>query len=384
MTVVLPKLGTSPGLVTNFYAYPVGEPGEAATANFDYVNGWGPFGSLHQWNTLPSGQSRYLVDSDTITGGAGNNTIFGELGNNTITGGAGNDNISGGDAASTLGGGGGTNNIVYNPIDTYVIGGGNNIAVSSLNTAAGSSLLQFGWESVVGVELANVIIGAYDIIQTDGSTVLAQVNGNYYLYEAGGPVLAELSNGTTPITTNGFNGFIPIGAVRTSTGYDVALEDAGTGEFMIWSTNVAGKYTATILSAVPAANFALELIEKTFGQDLNGDSVIGLNPTIIQTDNGTSLDQIGNNYFLYAAGTTTGPELRKGGVPVIAGQLSGYTLVAAVKTASGYDVAWEDTTTDTFTVWSVNSSGAYTGTLFTGAPAISYTVELIRRRSARI
>ena len=56
-------------------------------------------------------------------------------------------------------------------------------------------------------------------------------------------------------------------------------------------------------------------LETTFHQDLNGDGVIGLKPTVIQTDTNssvsTSLAELGNNYFLYAAGTTNGPELQQ-------------------------------------------------------------------------
>ena len=125
---MLPVLGTSPGLITAFYAYPSGETGETATANYNYVYGFGPFGSLHQWTSDPTSPSQYAVDADTITGGAGNNVIFGELGDDSITGGSGNDEISGGYGFNTLSGGGGTNQIVFNrSTDTYVAGGGNDI-----------------------------------------------------------------------------------------------------------------------------------------------------------------------------------------------------------------------------------------------------------------
>ena len=151
LAVILPQLSSSSGLVITFYAYPANIPGQTGTANFDYVYNFGPFASLHHWQSPPAGPSQYAVDADTITGSAGNNVIFGELGDNTITGGSGSDNIDGGNGFSTLDGGGGMNFIVDDRSrDTYVFGGGNDIPASSLNTTTGSPLLAVTWQSVIG------------------------------------------------------------------------------------------------------------------------------------------------------------------------------------------------------------------------------------------
>jgi hypothetical protein len=154
--VVLPQLGSATGLVTSFYAYPSGEPGGPPTANYNYVYGFGQFGSLQPWKQNSTAPSKFDVDADTITGGAGNNVIFGELGDDTITGGSGNDDISGGWGFNTLSGGGGTNQIVFNrATDTHIAsGGGNDIAVSSLDVAAASPILQVVWTSTLGAALA--------------------------------------------------------------------------------------------------------------------------------------------------------------------------------------------------------------------------------------
>jgi hypothetical protein len=217
--------------------------------------------------------------------------------------------------------------------------------------------------------------GPFTVIQTDGSTGLAEIGNNYFLYSVGGSLLAELSYGTTAVTAGEFPGFNPVGAVTTATGYDIAWKNAPSGQFMVWSTNASGKYAATILSAITGLSYGLESLEPIFGQDLNGDNIIGLNPTVIQIDNSTSLDQIGNNYFLFAAGTTTGVELKQGTLPVVVGQLSGFTPIAGVKTATGYDVAWKNATTGTFTIWSVNSKGTYTTTLLNAGAATGTTLE---------
>jgi hypothetical protein len=144
----------------------------------------------------------------------------------------------------------------------------------------------------------------------------------------------------------------------------VAWKVAGADQYSIWSTDSNGNYisnnVAGISGAVSGTNTALQTIENTFHQDLNGDGVIGIpqvSATVIQTDGSTSLTQIGANYYLYNAGA--GPELKSGGAPVTAGEFGGWTPIGAVQTASGYDVAWKVAGADQYSVWSTDSNGNY-------------------------
>ena len=110
-------------------------------------------------------------------------------------------------------------------------------------------------------------------------------------------------------------------------------------------TDSNGNYTGNLIGAVSGNSYALESLEPVFNQDLNGDGVTGLNPHVIQTDTSsfgsTSLAEIGNNYFLFAAGGTTGRDLQFNGAAVTAGQFGGWNPIGAVQTASGYEVAWK-------------------------------------------
>jgi hypothetical protein len=72
-----------------------------------------------------------------------------------------------------------------------------------------------------------------------------------------------------------FSGWAPIGAEKTSTGYDVAWKN-GSGQYTVWSTDSNGNYTSNILGVVSGTSTALETYENTFQQDLNGDGVIGI------------------------------------------------------------------------------------------------------------
>ena len=66
--------------------------------------------------------------------------------------------------------------------------------------------------------------------------------------------------------------------------------------------------------------------------------MIGPKSTLIQTDTNsfgsTSLTELGNDYFLYAAGTTNGPELQVNGTPFTAGEFGNWTPIGAVQTAT--------------------------------------------------
>ena len=68
--------------------------------------------------------------------------------------------------------------------------------------------------------------------------------------------------------------------------------------------------TVSYTHLVAGNDYALESLETTFNQDLNGDGTIGLTSTAIQIDTNsfgsTSLTAVANEYFLYNA-TGFGP-----------------------------------------------------------------------------
>ena len=216
------------------------------------------------------------------------------------------------------------------------------------------------------------------VIQTDngayGSTSLVEVGTGYFLYGSGGSGPALKYGGVGVVA--GQNGdWQPIGAVKTASGYDVVFEETSTGEFGIWMTDSNGNY----VSATPAmsgTSSALESYELTFDQDLNGDGTIGVPPPspplVIQTDTNsfgtTRLVEVGTSYFLYGSGVS-GPALEYGGVGVVAGQNGDWQPIGAAKTASGYDVAFEETSTGEFGIWMTDGNGNYVS----ATPAMSGT-----------
>jgi hypothetical protein len=199
-------------------------------------------------------------------------------------------------------------------------------------------------------------------IQTDtnsfGSTSLIQVgdqvSGVYYLNNGSGPSFA-LKSGGPDVVAGEYGGWVPIGAVQTATGYDVAWELPGANEYTVWATDSNGN-DLSYIGVVAGNSYALESFETTFGQDLNGDGTIGLTKTVIQTNGSTSLTEVANEYFLYN-GSGVGPALKAGGTDVVAGEYGGWVPIGAVQTATGYDVAWELPGANEYTVWTTDSNG---------------------------
>ena len=102
--------------------------------------------------------------------------------------------------------------------------------------------------------------------------------------------------GGAAVTAGEFGGWAPIGAEQTASGYDVAWKIPGTDQYTVWSTDSNGNFIANITGAVSGNSIALESLETTFHQDLNGDGTIGLVGTVIESSGSTSLVKVGNNY----------------------------------------------------------------------------------------
>jgi Tryptophan-rich Synechocystis species C-terminal domain len=148
------------------------------------------------------------------------------------------------------------------------------------------------------------------LIQTDtnsfGSTSLAQVASNYYLENTSSRAVPELQIAGAAVVAGQYGAvWAPIGAVQTATGYDVACKDTATNQYTVWSTDSNGNYISNVLGVASGTNSALQSIETTFQQDLNGDGVIGIPTTAapVATVKGTGPDSVGAQPHVAAAMT---------------------------------------------------------------------------------
>jgi microcompartment protein CcmL/EutN len=170
---------------------------------------------------------------------------------------------------------------------------------------------------------------------------------------------------------------VPIGAEETSSGYDIAFKDSSTNLYTVWATDSSGNFTAKIIGAVSGSGTALEALETTFHQDLNGDGTIGVPSVTIESYGSTSLVEVGSNYDLDSISSGTGPALKYLGVPVAAGQYGTDVPIGAEQTSSGYDIAFKDSSTNLYTVWSTDSNGNFTAKIIGAVSANSAALEAL-------
>ena len=230
---------------------------------------------------------------------------------------------------------------------------------------------------VLSVNAADEIAGYYDdssynqhafvgtpppatVIESFGSKSLVQVGNNYFLDGKSTGTGPEVMFGGAPVVAGQIGGWTPIGAEATATGYEVALKLTGSNQYTVWNTDGNGNVTYDAIGVVSGTSTALESLESSFHQDLNGDGVIGIPATVIESFGSTSLVEVGGNFFMHANGTATGPELMYGGAPVVAGQIGGWTPIGAEATATGYEVALKLAGSNQYTVWNTDGNGNVT------------------------
>src|SRR6516225_9114681 len=218
-------------------------------------------------------------------------------------------------------------------------------------------------------------------IEQFGATSLVESGNNYFLSPNGGAAI-ELSYGGAPVVDGQFGQIAPIGAEQTASGYLVAWKVPGVDQYSVWVTDGNGNYLSNTLTSVSGTSPALQSIETSFHQDLNGDGLIGLSPppspTVIEQFGAINLVESGGNYFLYPNGGSA-IELSYGGAPVVDGQFDQFgghwVPIGAEQTASGYEVAWKIAGADQYTVWYTDNSGNYLSSAFNSASGTSAALE---------
>ncbi|MGY8667169.1 M10 family metallopeptidase C-terminal domain-containing protein, partial [Bradyrhizobium sp. UFLA05-109] len=325
---------------------------------------------------------------DNATGGSGNDVIVGNAIANVLNGGSGNDTITGGGGNDTIIGGAGTDTAVYSGSEanylfaynastqTFTITDQRSGSPDGTDTVTGVENFQFADGTMTSSLVVSLLTPV--VVEATGATSLVQAGTNYYLESAvgsiGGP---ELKFGGAALTAGQFgSNWTILGAEAVSGGYDVAWKNTATGLYNIWSVDSSGNYVTDLLSSASPNSGSLESFETIFHQDLNGDGTIGLVGTTIEALGATSLVQVGANYYLEPVGSNSGPVLKFGGPALTAGQFGSYwSILGAEAVSGGYDVAWKNTATGLYNIWSVDSSGNYVTDLLSSASPNSGSLE---------
>lgn len=309
---------------------------------------------------------------DQITGNALGNVIEGRSGEDSLIGGGGDDILIGGASNDMINGGSGMDTAVFDGTRaqfrlTLLLNG--SLGVSDLRSGAPE-----GTDTVSGVELlqfSDMTTGPP--LETSGFVSLSAFGSHFYLYGSTGAGPSLKFNGVD-VVTGQFGTWTPIGAETTAGGYEVAWKMTGSDQYAVWSADSGGNLIAPVVGAVTGSDFALQLREASFQQDLNGNGTIGLPATAVETNGSISLTTIGNHYLLYGSGGS-GPSLKYAGVDFLAGQFGGWTPIGAETAGGGYEVAWKMAGADQYAVWRVDSAGNLIAPVVGIVPAADFTLQ---------
>src|SRR5262245_66695338 len=109
------------------------------------------------------------------------------------------------------------------------------------------------------------------VIESIGTTRLVQIGDKLFLYDANGSGPSLKMGGTDVLTTTFGDGWTPIAAEKTATGYEVAWKMGNTGQYTVWNTDNNGNKISNIIPVVSGTTAAFQAFENNFHQDLNGD-----------------------------------------------------------------------------------------------------------------
>ena len=119
---------------------------------------------------------------------------------------------------------------------------------------------------------------------------LTKVGNNYNVTTAASDPVLKYKG--VNVTAGEFGTWMPIGAIQTASGYDVAWKNTSTGQYTVWTTDSNGNYTGNLIGAVSGNSYAWESIAPIFPQNLNGGGVTGPITKVIQKDGSTSLTEV--------------------------------------------------------------------------------------------
>jgi 2',3'-cyclic-nucleotide 2'-phosphodiesterase (5'-nucleotidase family)/DNA-binding beta-propeller fold protein YncE len=307
------------------------------------------------------------------TGTAGDDVLRGAAGDDTIEGGAGDDTIEGGADDDTIDGGTGSNTAIFSghQADYEFRSAGNVVTVigpDGTDTLTNIQILRFA----DGDLPISAVIPSAKTIEAKGATRLVDVGDHFFLREADGKGPA-LKYQAAAVTEGQFGAWTPIATEITAIGYQVAWRNGTADEYAVWTTDSDGRYVSHAIGGVSHGDLALQTLETSFQQDLNGDGRVGVLTRTIEAAGSTSLQAV-NQFFVLRNDDGDGPFLEYQGDAVTGREFGNWRPIGAESTETGFQVAWRNGTADEFSVWNTDANGNYTsnavGVLHASDPAL--------------
>ena len=132
-------------------------------------------------------------------------------------------------------------------------------------------------------------------------TSLVEVGNNFYLEDSSGAGPSLKYFGAN-VTDGQFGAWTPIGAMQTTTGYQVAWKMTGSDQYTVWSTDNQGNRITNLVGAVSGSSSALQSFETSFLQDLNNDGHIGSSLVVNGAPGGGTIASTAANEVLFGNG----------------------------------------------------------------------------------
>jgi hypothetical protein len=143
--------------------------------------------------------------------------------------------------------------------------------------------------------------GPTTVIESVGSTSLVEVGNNFYLDNISTGAGPSLKYGGADVVAGQFGfGWTPIGTEQTATGYEVAWKN-DAGQYSVWNTDSNGNFISTTAAMSPS-NPAIESIETSFLQDINGNGLIGGKAIVNGTSGSDTLTSTSANEIFFGKG----------------------------------------------------------------------------------
>jgi hypothetical protein len=194
------------------------------------------------------------------------------------------------------------------------------------------------------------------IIEAAGSAGLIEIGNEFHVGNASTGYSAVLKVAGVAQMVDPTGHVAPLGAEKTATGYQVVWT-LGGGQYSIWTADNNGNEISYV--HVSGTSSALEALETTFQQDLNGDGVIGVVPvptTLIETNGSAGLAQIGSNFYVGNASAGYNAELKVAGAAQVVDPTGHVAPLGAEKTATGYQVVWT-LGGGQYSIWTADNNG---------------------------
>ncbi len=225
--------------------------------------------------------------------------------------------------------------------------------LSMSDAITGSNALIQSLEPGFNQDFSGGGIAARTVIDAAGSTTTATIAGAYVLSPTGSSLGPQLQYGGSLVMQNQFAGWTVLGSEQVGSGYWVAWQNGAT--FVIWTVDIDGNFQSQT-GLLTAAQ--MQAFEPGFNQDFNGGGVAAR--SVIESSGGTTLATVaGTSYVLSPAGSSLGPQLKRGGAPVTVGQFGAWTPLAAELSGGMYRMAWRNGAADQYLAWNVDTEGNF-------------------------